>query len=180
MLDIHDYYHKMQNKDIVLAYKGNVSGDLFNCILQLAENKLDKIELSPKLKKKVFNILVEILQNIYHHFDEIQVDSEEYQTILFMLTREGEGGYNIVTGNHVAADKVAGLKKRIDDINAMSTEELKSVYRERLNNGDVSEKGGAGLGIIDIVRKSGDKLVYDFKSVNTNYSFFSLQVRVSA
>lgn len=180
MLDIQDYYHQMQSNDIVLAYKGNVSGDLFNCILQLAENKLDKIELSPRLKKKVFNILVEVLQNIYHHIDEMDNKEDQYQSILFTLTRLGDGGYTIMTGNHVALDKVSNLKSRIDEINAMSSDELKSVYRDRLNHGDVSEKGGAGLGIIDIVRKSGDKLVYDFKSVNNFYSFFSLQVRVTA
>lgn len=180
MLDIHDYYHQMQSNDIVLAYKGNVSGDLFNCILQLAENKLDKIELSPKLKKKVFNILVEVLQNIYHHLDEMESQEDQYQSILFTLAKLDDGGYSIMTGNHVSLDKVSSLKNRIDEINSLSSDQLKSVYRERLNNGDISEKGGAGLGIIDIVRKSGDKLIYDFKSVNKFYSFFSLQVRVTA
>jgi len=109
----------MQNKSIILAYKGNVSEELFNCILQLAENKLDKIELKSKLKKKVFNILVEVLQNIYHHFDELDTSHQEYYSVLFLLTKEGSD-YSIVTGNHVLADKVGELKKKIDDINAMS------------------------------------------------------------
>lgn len=179
MLDIYDYYQKMQNKNIVLAYKGNVSGDLFNCILQLAENKLDKIELRAKLKKKVFNILVEILQNIYHHYDELKAEDHEYYSVVFLLSKVGKE-YNIITGNHVMIERVEMLKERIDSINAMTPQELRAIYRERLNHGDVSEKGGAGLGIIDIVRKSGEKLVYDFKPINDDYSFFSLQVKVSA
>lgn len=179
MLDIYNYYQSMQNKSIILAYKGNVSEELFNCILQLAENKLDKIELKSKLKKKVFNILVEVLQNIYHHFDELDTTHQEYYSVLFLLTKEGTD-YSIVTGNHVLADKVGELKKKIDDINAMSQEELKAVYRKRLDDGDISEKGGAGLGIIDIVRKSGDKIKYNFNDVNKDYSFFSIQVKVSA
>jgi len=169
----------MQSKNVVLAYKGNVSGDLFNCILQLAENKLDKIELRAKLKKRVFHILVEILQNVYHHFDELGSEDKELYTVIFLLTKEGQE-YNIVTGNHVLNERANDLKHRIDRINAMSAEELKSIYRERLNSGDVTEKGRAGLGILDIVRRSGRKLQYQFSSINDRYSFFSLEVKVSA
>jgi hypothetical protein len=179
MLDIYNYYQHMNNKDVVLAYKGNVSGDVFNCILELAENKLEKIELRSKVKKKVFNILVEILQNIYHHFDDMKNDNEEYYSVVFLLSKK-EDDYFIHTGNHVQVDRVLSLKQKIDNINAMSDFELKEVYRNRLNKGDISEKGGAGLGIIDIVRRSGEKLEYEFKSVNKSYSFFSLQVKVSA
>lgn len=179
MLDIYNYYQTMQNKSIILAYKGNVSDDLFNCILQLAENKLDKIELKSKLKKKVFNILVEVLQNIYHHFDELDTEHQEYYSVLFLLTKESSD-YSIVTGNHVLLDKVDMLRSKIEEINAMTQEELKATYRRRLDLGDISEKGGAGLGIIDIVRKSGEKIKYDFKDVNKEYSFFSIQVKVSA
>jgi hypothetical protein len=179
MLDIYEYYQNMQNDNVVLAYKGNVSGDLFNCILQIAENKLDKIELRSKLKKKVFNILVEILQNIYHHFDDLKADNEEYYSVIFLLGKKGSE-YNIITGNHISIDKVEALKNKLDTINAMSEDELKAVYRETLYNGGISEKGGAGLGIIDIVRKSGEKVNYEFRKVNDNFSFFSLQVKITA
>lgn len=179
MLDIYSYYQHMHSKDVVLAYKGNASGEVFNCILQLAENKLEKIEFRSKVKKKVFNILVEILQNIYHHFDDVEHEDEEYFSVIFLLSKK-DSDYFIITGNHVALDRVESLKEKIDHINSMTEDELKEVYRKRLNSGDVSDKGGAGLGIIDIVRKSGEKLKYEFKSVNNEYSFFSLQVKVSA
>lgn len=178
MIDIYEYYQNMLNNSIVLAYKGNVSNDLFNCILQIAETKLDKIEVQSKIKKKVFNILVEILQNIYHHFDEVENEKEEYYSVIFLLAKKGSE-YNIITGNHILNSKVPEFKKKLDEINAMNEEELRSIYRETLQ-GSMSEKGGAGLGIIDIVRKSGEKLRYDFRSVNESYSFFSLEVKISA
>ena len=178
MIDIYEYYQNMQSKDIVLAYKGNVSEEMFNCLLQMAENKLDKIELKSRLKKKVFNILVEILQNIFHHFDW-QGGDHDFPSIVFLLSKDNST-YNIITGNHIAVTKVDALKAKIDAINAMSEDELKLVYRQTLYNGDVSDKGGAGLGIIDIVRRSGEKVKYDFRKVNEVYSFFSLEVKISA
>lgn len=180
MLDTKEYYNQVRNSEnVVLAYKGNASDELFNCIIELAESKLDKIEFSSKLKKKVFNILVEVVQNIYHHFDEIDTDDEEYYSVVFLLTRTDDG-YQIFSGNNVMKDRIDKLKSRIDAINSMSQDELREHYRAKLDEGQVSDRGGAGLGILDIVRKSGQKLNYEFKNVNQNFSFFSLQVSVIA
>lgn len=179
MIDIYEYYQNMQSKNIVLAYKGNVSEEIFNSLLQMAESKLGKIELSSKLRKKVFNILVEILQNIFHHFDGNDVDNQELLSILFLLSKN-ESEYQIITGNHILLSKVDDLKAKIDAINALTETELKSVYRNTLYKGGISDKGGAGLGILDIARRSGEKIKYNFKKVNDNYSFFSLEVKISA
>jgi hypothetical protein len=60
----------------------------------------------------------------------------------------------------------------------MSKEELKTYYKEVLSNGVMSEKGGGGLGMIDIARKSGSKLDYKFSVVDEKFSFFSLSIKV--
>jgi hypothetical protein len=170
----------MQSKNIVLAYKGNISEELFNSLLQIAESKLGKIELKYKTRKKIFNILVEILQNVFHHIDgEEGDDNQDLLSIVFLLSKY-DSDYKIITGNHILQSKVDELKSRIDFINTMNEEELRSVYRQNLYDGDVSEKGGAGLGIIDIARRSGEKIVYNFKKVDDFYSFFSLEVKISA
>jgi len=48
-----------------------------------------------------------------------------------------------------------------------------------LNNGEMSDKGGGGLGMIDIARKTGEKLNYNFMPVDDSYSFFSLNIKIS-
>lgn len=169
----------MQSNSIILAYKGNITDDFFGCILHLVENKLQKIELRAKVRKKVFNVLVEILQNIYHYFDELKEEGKENYSVVFLLSKEGEE-YFIFTGNHVKKERMRFLKKKIDRINALNSDELKLMYRNRLKNGSVNKNGGAGLGILDIVRKSGTKINYDFKLIDDHYSFFSLNVRVCA
>ena len=57
--------------------------------------------------------------------------------------------------------------------------QLKSYYKEVLNNGEMSAKGGGGLGMIDIARKSGRKLEYRFDPIDDSFSFFSLHVKVA-
>lgn len=176
-MDLYDYYRNMENKKIILAYKGNVSGELFNGILELAENKLTKIESKSRLKKKVFNILVEVLQNIYHHLDEVKNMEDDFYEVLFILSRDNNS-YKITTGNHLRNDKVSPLKTRLEYINSMDLNKIKEVYREKLNSGVISDKGGAGLGIIDIARKSGRPMDFNFSQINDDFSFFSLEVEV--
>jgi hypothetical protein len=49
------------------------------------------------------------------------------------------------------------------------------MYKQIMRNDDVSEKGGAGLGLVDMARKSGDQLSYQFDTIDKKLSFFSFK-----
>jgi len=121
---------------------------------------------------------VEGLQNITHHQEEIANDKEfeEYPGI-FAIQKNGDK-YFISTGNIVANDKIDSLKSKLDVINSLSPEELKKFHREILSNGNISDKGGAGLGLIEMSRKSGNKLLYSFEHLNDQYTYFYLQTLI--
>jgi hypothetical protein len=181
MLDIYDFYDKMERNNIMLSFKGDVTSELLTSILQIMESKLDNMQEEPKVKRKVYNVLVECLQNLYHHMDEIDQNdkvAEKGRAAIFMIGRV-DNQYNIITGNYVKSDNVNPLKGRIDTINSLSKEELKEYYKTVLNNGEMSQKGGGGLGFIDIARKSGEKLAYNFLPVDDRYSFFSLNIKIA-
>ena len=84
-----------------------------------------------------------------------------------------------MTGNFIPNKKMNDIKGKIDHINGLDKEELKKLYKEILYNGEFSDKGTAGLGFVEIARKTGQKLSYEFHSVNDDYSYFTLQIRVS-
>jgi hypothetical protein len=185
-LDIYDLFRKMDRNNIILSFKGEVTSELLTSILQIMENKLDDVEQNRKVRKKVYNILVECLQNLYHHIEDIEkgevpapdTSEEARRSAIFMIGKEGDH-YSIITGNFILKEEEDKLRERIDRINAMTREELKDHYKEVLNNGKLSEKGGGGLGMIDIAKKSGQKLDYNFTPLDGNNSFFSLNVKVA-
>ncbi len=53
------------------------------------------------------------------------------------------------------------------------------MYKFILNHQKISAKGGGGLGLVDIVRKTGNKLGYSIREYNDKYSFFYLNVLVN-
>ena len=172
----------MDRDNVLLAFKGTITSDLLDSVFQIMESKMVDLNDSPATKKKVFNVLVECLQNLYHHIDDFDKDnfldvSGSKQSAIFSISRN-EDAYNIVTGNFIYPKNVEEVSNKIDHINSLERDELKAYYKEVLNNGKLSEKGGGGLGLIDIAKKSRNKLQYSFKEIDDDYSFFTLTVKI--
>ena len=173
----------MEQDDVLIAFKGFITSELLTSVLQIMESKMEDLHEAPRTRKKVFNVLVECLQNLYHHIDEFEVlgtieEVSEKKSAIFSISRSLEC-YNIVTGNFVSNYNVNNLTSKINKVNDLTRDELKSYYKQVLNNGEISEKGGGGLGFIDIAKKSGEKLVYNIREIDENYSFFTLTVKIS-
>ena len=163
--------------------KGTVTSELLESVFQIMESKMDDLNDSPAAKKKVFNVLVECLQNLYHHIDDFDNENVvvnpagDKKSAIFSIIRN-EDDYNIVTGNFIYPKNVEDVTSKIDYINSLNRDELKAYYKEVLNNGELSEKGGGGLGLIDIAKKSRNKLQYSFREIDEDYSFFTLTVKI--
>ena len=178
---MHELYNRLEKEDIILAFRGDVTDELLDSVFQIMELKLEGSQSDIRLKKKVNHILVECLQNVYHHREEFTTGEKSEipeGNAMFLICHDKSNRFRIITGNHMLNINIDKLKNEIDSINAMTSEELRSYYLEKLANTTLSEKGGAGLGIIDMARKSGNKLDYRFEQLNDRISFFSLIVLV--
>lgn len=180
-LNIYELFRRMEAEDIILSFKGDITQDLLSSVYQIMEARLDSEREEPKRKKKFYHILVECLQNVYHHMVDLKEEhgAEAMEsTAIFMIGYGPDNSYRIVTGNFISVDYIEGLRTKLEHINKLSPEELKAEYLQQLSTTELSEKGGAGLGLIDMARKSGQKLDFDFYHVSDTHSFFSLGVTV--
>ncbi len=179
--NLQESYKKMNEGDVLLAYKGSITTELITNVLEVIESKLDDINAASAVKKKVYNVLVESLQNLFHHIDDIpdQIKDEFDARFGVLVVAKDNGFYRISTGNFVRSDKVKQLKDKIDKINSLSRDELKDMYKFVLNHQKLSAKGGGGLGLIDIAKKTGNKMEYVFHKYNSDFEFFNLNVFIS-
>jgi len=164
----------MNEDNLGYLYRGNFTDEITDNILKLSESSLKNKESSNKIKKRIYSILVEGLQNITRHQDPIEHFNANYDIYGIFAIQKVNDLYFITTGNVVDNDKIPYLKKLLDKINSLSKDELKAFYKEVLMDGEMSDKGGAGLGLIDMARKSGNKLFYEFKKIDDNHSYFYL------
>jgi nitrate reductase assembly molybdenum cofactor insertion protein NarJ len=173
------FYQKMHDPEIMLTFKGSVTYDLVSALLTSIEPKLHHLESHLPTRKRLYNVLVECLQNVAHHSDDVATNDEDLngKVTLLLVTSERDS-YCVQTGNTILNSKVDDLKEWLEVINTLSPDELKTAYKKILDQGEPSAKGTAGLGFIDIARKSGQKFVYNFQRMNNDYSIFSFVINV--
>ncbi|MBO7142864.1 MAG: SiaB family protein kinase [Bacteroidales bacterium] len=171
-------FQRITNDDFEYVYRGYFTHNITKKILFLADTNIAKVTYQQStLQKRIYYIMVEGLQNITRHQDEIaNLTTEKYPGI-FAIQKNGER-YYISTGNIVANDKIPALQEKLDTINSLNQDELKKFHREMLTTGSMSDKGGAGLGLIEMSRKSGNKLLYSFERLDDEYTYFYLQTLI--
>jgi len=180
MFDLYALYQKMKEEDILLAYRGNFSGPMLDAVFGAMDNRLDGEQVQLRLRRKINIVLVECLQNIYRHMEAapgkepVPADRQA----MFVVGRDPSGWVHILTGNPIRINEVPELREKLERINALTPEELTRVYRDSLDKARLSEKGGAGLGLIEIARKSGHPIRYRFDSMDEEYMYFSQLVTV--
>jgi predicted DNA-binding protein (UPF0278 family) len=178
---VENYFPDQTDGNVILFYKGNVDSDVINHVLDSVEDKMVEVNEQSRLRKKIYNVLVESLQNLYHHVDRVPEDFEDQTSEKFglLMVKKVGGGYKITTGNFVHAENLEKLEEKIKRINRSSHDEIKELYKFILNHQRISAKGGGGLGLVDIARKTGNKLEYEFKKYNDKYYFFYLNILVN-
>jgi len=180
-LDVKKLHAEICGNDVFFTYEGNIASGEINSILEKIEESLLRVSDSNKLKRKILNIMVEGLQNLFHHSDDVPEDLTDQlgKKYGMVVIKKVDEGFQLTFGNFVSSDKEKYLTEKILKINSMSEDELKEMYKFILNYQKLSSKGGGGLGLIDMARKSDKKLEYRFYPYNEDYCFYRLDIFVS-
>lgn len=174
---VFDLFEDMQRNNLNYIYRGLFTQNITDNILLLTETCMNNVGEDSKIKKRVFTILVEGLQNVTRHQEMTCEDESTKQSGIFIIQSQGDK-YYITTGNPILKVNIPTLIKQLDKINGLDADELKKFYKEVLNDNIISNKGGAGLGLIEMARKSGNKLDFDFSDLNDDYSYFYIGTTV--
>ncbi len=176
---VYDFYRSMKAHEITLVYEGEITHQITKAFTSLTESNMAKEEESNTVQKKVFHVMVECLQNISKHADTFGSDDYLFAGRGIFMVSKGKKDYHVTTGNVIENRKIEELTDMLEEINSLDKEGLKQLYKKQMREGRLSEKGGAGLGFIDIARKTGNKLEYHFLPIDETSSFFLLSSSIS-
>ena len=170
---VYDVFKAMCENDLSIIYEGQFDQEITKAVLSMVERNFSNDDMDELTKKRIFNIMVEVLQNICKHQASAGND-----TAIFIVGKQNND-FTIISGNNLKTEKRGKLTSMLDNINTYDKDGLKVLYKEAKLNSVISEVGGAGLGFIDIARKSGNKLSYCIKKVNEEKSFFIFKSVIS-
>lgn len=179
-MDYLKQYKSLFDSNILLLYKGKINFNIVMSIIEILERGIDEIEQDRALKRKFFASANESLQNMVNHM--IAVNHEKYDFFesnsgMIMVLVRGRY-YKIVTGNYINNHHKEPLAHKIDLINRLDPGQLKSLYKRILSESHLDESGNAGLGLVDLARKTGQRLGYSFSEIDDQYSYFNFEIKL--
>ncbi len=178
----HSLIHKFEPKTLIsntiLFYEGEVNHEITKALTLTTEKHLADNSEKRIIQKKVFNVMIECLQNIDKHTIEQDI-TEGKQKKGAILVSDLSNSYCIISGNTVTEKQKNGLIEITNNLKYKEKEDLRSLYKIQLENGRLSDKGGAGLGFIDMARKTGNTLNFSFINLENNLYFFVLKILIN-
>ncbi len=154
----------------LLSYHGNITPEYIDGVIQ-SVNTFDE---KPALLRKICFLIVESLQNVVHHSDK---DSNGDTKSYFELIKN-EDSYTIKTGNLISKEKTEELEKRMDCVLSSTDEEIKEKILNRLQNSEFSEKGGAGIGLLSIKKRTSEGMSYNIEVFEGDYNFIHFEIKI--
>jgi hypothetical protein len=163
----------MFTNNFLFAYNGQFSQEITKSLLAHVERAMTLEKTDLAIQKRVFNVMVECLQNISKH----SLDNAESKAI-FMVGKDNQN-HIIYSGNLILKENVLALQNKILALNNMTNEEKVDLYKLLITSKEFTAAGGVGLGLLDIAKKSGHKLEFDFIDIDETYTFFALRTLIT-
>ncbi|MBI3501926.1 MAG: hypothetical protein HY063_09035 [Bacteroidetes bacterium] len=175
-LEIHQF---MNERNVIMSFMGELTHQVTTSLLKNLKEDMSNSNVDIVTQKRLYGIIVECLDNIAKHWiaNDIEKVLGRYSPPIFMLSRSN-GFYFIITGNHIPNNQIDLLIKKIELVNSLDKKGLQEYYRATLAKESPLERDNAGLGIIDIAIKSGNKLEYEFRPVTKEISFYIIQAKI--
>lgn len=165
--------HFNQNK-IMLCFNGPMSRSLIEEIGNALKNYLQAEQTKMSSAMDVFGIYIEMSQNIRHYAQKNNYD-DLMSSATIVVARDEENHYLIQAGNIVKKADGTMLLNRISNLANMSAADLKLAYKKQLREPHPEyANSGAGLGLIDMARKSAKPLTANVSAIDNDNVFFSL------
>jgi hypothetical protein len=158
------------DNQVFISFFGHFSQDTVNRLLEQLEAHLDRYNETKRTTKRIFSIVVEGLQNILLHG---KLTNDDHRLGFFTFSKNS-GGYNIYFGNLISMNDYHIMQRRLDKINNFTALELKEYHKKILFDGAISDKGGAGLGLIISGMKTDHPMEYSFSELSDSLCFYSL------
>jgi hypothetical protein len=135
---------------------------------------IETLNEKPTLIRKISFLTVEVIQNIIHHSDKTQ----KGETFAYFEIIKDSDNYIIKSGNLLLKENTEELEKKLESVESSSHDEIKQKIMTKLDNGDFSDKGGAGIGLLSIKKRTDRGMSYNIEYFKEDYNFIHFEIKI--
>lgn len=167
----------MIEEGIVFSFSGMISQELISFMVETAKAQLEEQGESSKMTRNIFLIAVEQLQNIMSYSKNRDTSNgSKYVSpgILVIGIDKKLDKYYVMSSNKIMHEDKIKISQKIDKINLLDKDSLRKLLREKLRSAEDKHNRGAGVGFIEMAKRSSEKLQYTFEEIEGKLYFHVL------
>lgn len=168
-------YESFAGDRLTFLYSGSFHDDHTARLIALVEEYLEGEGAPRVMRGRLAFIMVEAYQNIVRHRSlgaEVGVGRS-----LFLLRSRGNV-HEVTAMNAVGEEDERRLSAALQRLSDMDHQEMKRSFLKGLQSDARTTRGGAGLGLLEMARRSGNPLRHSFTPIGDGRALFGLQVLV--
>lgn len=168
---------QLRDAGILISFTGSFSHSIIEELGTAVKKYLESAESQKTAMMDVFSVYIEAAQNVRNYSERTGNGQSDTDASIVVIARSNSR-YQVYAGNVVEAADTAALAARLDELAGMTKADLKNAYKEQLRKERRPDGQGAGLGLIEIARRSSRPVEYSFTPLEGGRAYFSLSVEV--
>jgi len=169
----------MSKEEVIIDFRGPISFETMEELLNELKSAPAFNELRKPIRKRLYGTVVESIDNIYKYAAFNKVDPNGTSRAPMLSVTKQDNIFTVSVGNLVLSGLVDSLKSKLDRVNTLNTEELKSLYENVINKEAGEADTGAGLGLITMALRTEVDIEYSFVPMDAGYSFFTMKIDIN-
>jgi len=163
------------NKEgVCFVFYGSLSQSFINFFLETIGEQFKQKGIEKNLSKAVTIIAIEQIQNIMNYSQEEVISSigkcRDLGMIVVGYDYESQR-YYVNGSNEIDPENRTKIITRIDEINLLDNQAQRKLLRQKLKSGEDAHNKGAGVGFVEMAKRSSAKLQYEFDEIDGKIYF---------
>lgn len=178
LASVHSLYDVLAADRFDLVYSGRFHDEHSADLIAIGEDASVQSGYERAHRQRLSFVMVEAYQNIVRHRARLSEGMERGAGRSLFLMRARDGGDEVVAIDPVAETETGMLDDVLARIGGSDLKQLKQLFLDRLRDGSRTTRGGAGLGLIEMARRSGNGMRHELLPLDAGHRLFVLQVVV--
>ena len=163
----------------LIDFEGSISYAAMERILNRLRASREFQEMEKPARKRLYGTVVESIDNIFKYGVGIRGKALANKRAPVLKVVKEKNHFVVTAGNMIRTEEIGDLKFKLDRVNQLDDEALKSLYEDIINKESSDLDRGAGLGLITMAMRSEHEIRYSFNTVDDEHSFFKLQIIIN-
>lgn len=175
---VHVLYDALAGDRLTFLYSGRFHDEHTARLITLGEEFLEHDDVDKSVRGKLAFIMVEAYQNIIRHRATFTDGSGEGAGRSLFVLRSRAAQHEVTAVNPLANADAERLSTALEGLRGLDLKQMKQVFLRGLQSDERTARGGAGLGLIEMARRSGHALQHAFMPLGADHQLFALRVLV--